>query len=110
MLSDRNSRPTAVFCGTDPIAMVVLRIARRLGLRVPGDLSVVGFANMSMAELSDPPLTTIEEPFAEMGRVTVRRLIKDIGLENKKSLQKQIEETLPVRLIVRESTGPKQGR
>jgi LacI family transcriptional regulator len=112
-------RPTAVFCVDDKSALVALRIARSLLLFVPGDVSIVGFANLTMAEYSDPPLTTVAQPFSEMGRVAVRRLLTtvaardadetDSGESEEEKENRGIEpsrELLPTRLIVRGSTAP----
>ncbi|GAB3059198.1 LacI family DNA-binding transcriptional regulator [Micromonospora schwarzwaldensis] len=65
-LLDRPQRPTAVFAGNDLQAVGVYRAARELGLRIPADLSVVGFDDLPIAALLDPPLTTVRQPLAEM--------------------------------------------
>jgi LacI family transcriptional regulator len=59
--------PTAVFAANDVSALATISIARSLGLRVPDDLSVIGFDNVPESALSDPPLTTIEQPIQQMG-------------------------------------------
>ncbi|TFV98237.1 LacI family DNA-binding transcriptional regulator [Leifsonia flava] len=59
---------TAVFCGNDEIAMGVMRGLVESGLRIPDDVSVVGFDNHPLAEMWSPPLTTVEQDFAGMGR------------------------------------------
>ncbi|WP_236642912.1 LacI family DNA-binding transcriptional regulator [Actinoplanes utahensis] len=65
-LLDRSDRPTAVFAGSDMQAMGLIRAARRLGLRVPADLSVVGYDNVPMAEWSATPLTTVDQHVQDM--------------------------------------------
>ena len=71
--------------------------ARNRGLRVPEDLSVVGYDDVPEAARSDPPLTTIAQPIVEKGRLAAQ-MIFDPGPPRK--------ETLPVKLVVRGSTGP----
>ncbi|MET8160506.1 LacI family DNA-binding transcriptional regulator [Sphaerisporangium sp. NPDC005289] len=60
-------RPTAVFAGNDLQALGVYQAALRAGLRVPGDLSVVGFDDLPLAQWADPPMTTVHQPLAKMG-------------------------------------------
>lgn len=95
-------RPTAILCGNDEVAMTVLRTARAHGLRLPQDLSVVGFADLSIARMADPPLTTVSQPFKEMGHVAVRWLLARQDQED--FSDQPVEEQLPTRLLVREST------
>jgi len=87
-----------------PGAMVA--IARTLGLRVPEDVSVVGFDDINAAKWSAPPLTTVRQPFAEMGRVAMRRLLRLIAGEVLAS--PRIE--LATQLIIRKSTAVLSGR
>jgi LacI family transcriptional regulator len=115
-------RPTALICAGDIMAMTACRTARGLGLRVPQDLSVVGFANIDAAEAADPPLTTVAQPFQEMGRMAVRRLLQLIGDEESGNgngngnnhsdgdglNRAPLEESLPTHLVVRGSTAPIQ--
>jgi len=65
---------TALFCNADWAATSVIRVLRRQGLRVPEDISVVGFDDAHYAELSDPPLTTVRQPFVEIGALAVQLL------------------------------------
>ncbi len=67
-------RPTAVFAGSDEQAFGVYEAARRAGLTVPGDLSVVGFDDLPIARWATPPMTTVRQPLADMGRVAARML------------------------------------
>lgn len=71
-----SERPTAVFAGGDLLALGVIEAARTLGLRVPEDLSIVGFDDSPLAESSSPPLTTIHQPLREMGALATRTLIR----------------------------------
>jgi LacI family xylobiose transport system transcriptional regulator len=92
-------RPTAILCGNDLQALGVYEAARRLGLRVPQDLSVVGFDDMSDASWSAPPLTTIRQPFGDMGAVATQMLVSLVAGEPAKP---RVE--LATSLVVRGST------
>jgi LacI family transcriptional regulator len=72
------------------------------GLRVPADVSVVGFDDTMQAEISVPALTTVRQPLAEQGRTAVSLLLRQI--ENRRLEPLRME--LATRLIVRDSTGP----
>ena len=72
----RPDRPTAIFCFNDEMAMGVIETARRLGVSVPRDLSVVGFDDIRFARYMDPPLTTIAQPMREIGEGCVRLLLE----------------------------------
>lgn len=95
-------RPTAVFAANDQSAIATVVAARRQGLRVPDDLSVVGFDNVPEAALSVPALTTVEQPIQGMGRRAVDMLINLIRGREVESTHV----TLPTRLVVRQSTKP----
>jgi DNA-binding LacI/PurR family transcriptional regulator len=69
-------RPTAVFCCSDLMAVGVYDAAARLGLRVPQDVSVVGFDDIPEASWVSPPLTTVRQPIAELGAAAVRMLLR----------------------------------
>ncbi|SEL55803.1 transcriptional regulator, LacI family [Roseovarius azorensis] len=69
------TRPTAVICGNDVLAVGALQMARKLGLRVPQDISITGFDDIELATVVEPPLTTVHVPHREMGRAAARRLV-----------------------------------
>jgi LacI family transcriptional regulator len=98
----RWDRPTAVFAGCDLIAVGVLEAARRLGLRVPGDVSVVGFDDTGLAASSAPPLTTVHQPILEMGEAAVTTLFRLAASGT--SPVHRVE--LATELVVRASTAP----
>lgn len=75
-LLDLPDPPTAVFAASDETALGVIEAARSRGLRVPEDLSVVGFDDTALAKLSAPPLTTIRQPLREMGAVAMRTALR----------------------------------
>ena len=101
------ARPTALFCAGDFIALSALQVAAELQLRVPTDLSVVGFADFNVAEFAAPPLTTVRQDFAAMGARAARRLLQlcDADALNAPSAPNLLE-LLPTQLIVRGTTGP----
>jgi DNA-binding LacI/PurR family transcriptional regulator len=93
--------PTAVLASTDVLAIGALRAAHRLGLSVPGDVSVVGFDDLPVAEHTTPPLTTVRQPISEMAAVAVRAAINEVSGKSS-----PVIECLEPTLIVRESSGP----
>ncbi|MGW5658642.1 LacI family DNA-binding transcriptional regulator [Streptomyces sp. NPDC003758] len=94
--------PTAVFAGNDLEAFGVIEAARVHGLRVPDDVSVVGFDDTAAAGTSAPPLTTIRQPFVEMGRAALRTLLRLAAQEPLDSHRVE----LATQLVVRASTAP----
>ncbi|WP_026694152.1 LacI family DNA-binding transcriptional regulator [Peribacillus kribbensis] len=91
--------PTALFAGNDEMAMGAIKAAKSKGLRVPEDLSVVGFDDIQFASIFEPALTTVAQPTFDMGQKAMRlllNLIKDEELEKDQFI-------LPDKLIVRES-------
>ena len=73
-LLTRPDRPTAVICSSDVIAIGVLQVARELGLRIPGDLSVVGFDGIEAATWVEPELTTVAQPIDQIASTAVELL------------------------------------
>ena len=93
-------RPDAVFATSDPKAMGIIRAIRDAGLQVPQDISVMGFDNLDFSNQIDPPLTTVAQPFYEMGVRACRRLIQLI--ETGRSGRTKVE-VLPAQLVIRKS-------
>jgi DNA-binding LacI/PurR family transcriptional regulator len=104
-LLDRPHRPTAIFTCNDLQALGVYQAARVVGLRIPTDLSVVGFDDLPVAALVDPPLTTIHQPLTQMAAVATE-LALALG-RGEKAPQVGVE--LATTLTVRESTAPPAG-
>jgi DNA-binding LacI/PurR family transcriptional regulator len=73
--------PSALFCSNDQLAMTVIRDLRLLGLLVPEDVSVVGFDGVHVGQLMTPPLTTMVQPTADIGRIAVEHLLQLIAGE-----------------------------
>lgn len=99
-LLEWNEPPTALFCFNDMMAIGAIAIARQRGLRVPHDLSVIGFDDILVAAYMDPPLSTVAQPMREIGEGAVRLLLEILrgdGIE-------PVSITLPHRLTIRAST------
>ncbi|WP_369178989.1 LacI family DNA-binding transcriptional regulator [Streptomyces mutabilis] len=104
VLLDGPDRPTAVFAGSDLHALGVLEAARLKGLRVPADLSVVGYDDVPLAQWSSPPLTTVHQPLRQMAEEATRMLFRPDGPGR---TARRIE--LATHLVVRQSTAPRPG-
>jgi DNA-binding LacI/PurR family transcriptional regulator len=96
--------PTAIFCDDDLFAIGVYKAAHDLRLRIPADLSIVGFDDIEAAQYVEPELTTVAIPADLMGSRAANMLIE--RLETPSAVQGEHLETLPLRLVVRGSTAP----
>jgi DNA-binding LacI/PurR family transcriptional regulator len=93
---------TGIICASDPIALGVVRAVRRAGLKVPQDVSVVGYDDSAFMNCTDPPLTTVRQPLEAIGRAAVAMLVGQID-----GIPVTAEELLfEPELVVRGSTGP----
>jgi LacI family transcriptional regulator len=101
-LLSRAERPSAIFAFNDQLAVGALQAALELGLRVPGDVSVVGFDDTAEAQIVTPRLTTVHQPLAEIGRMGVSLLTRLLEGKRVEALHVELETTL----VVRGSTGP----
>jgi LacI family transcriptional regulator len=95
-------RPTAIVAGNDLIAMGVLAAARSAGVRVPEELSVVGYDDIAYAEQTAPPLTTVRQPIEEIAKHIVELLLSSI--ESPRDTPRRV--VLDPQLVLRRSTGP----
>jgi LacI family transcriptional regulator len=102
VLLSRDHPPTAIIAASDATALGVLESARRMGVRVPQDLSVVGYDDSPAALSSAPPLTTVRQPMSSVGRVALRNLFLQNAGQDPASHHIQLATTL----VVRESTAP----
>lgn len=100
-LTRLESGPTAVVCSTDQLAIGVLHGAASLGLRVPSDVSVVGFDDLPMSAFTVPALTTVRMPIREMTGLAVQ-----IAIDDGQAGVDPTVEVLSPELVIRESTGP----
>jgi LacI family transcriptional regulator len=106
-LLERTKDFTAVFCFNDIAAIGAIRALKDVGLRVPEDVSVVGFDDIQSAAYSTPSLTTVRQPLLEMGKRGAEILLKRIA---NREADYPAEIVVNPELIVRESTGPANGR
>lgn len=101
-LSMGDNAPTAVFCTSDMMAIGLMQAYKNAGKSIPGDLSIVGFDDIPIASLNGISLTTVRQPYAEIGKQAVEMILRRIE-DNSIPQQKRI---LDCELIVRNSTGP----
>ncbi|WP_232789909.1 LacI family DNA-binding transcriptional regulator [Streptomyces jeddahensis] len=99
-LLDLREPPTALFAASDPMALGAIEALRRRGLRVPEDISVVGFDDLPEVRWCAPPLTTVRQPLADMGKLAVRTLQRLARAEKPDSHRVE----LATELVVRAST------
>jgi DNA-binding LacI/PurR family transcriptional regulator len=90
---------TAIVMANDALAFGFMRVALRLGIQMPDQLSIVGFDGLPQGALAYPALTTVSQPMEEMGRVAVQRLIESIDAPGR---VETVE--FPMELVIREST------
>lgn len=99
-LLSHSKKPTVIFAANDLMAIGALRAVRESGFSVPRDISIFGFDDSDAATLSQPQLSTVKQPFYEMGEKATELLVTRV--ENMKLPQKNVE--LPGQLIFRQST------
>jgi GntR family transcriptional regulator, arabinose operon transcriptional repressor len=102
-----DSRPTAIVCYNDELAITLLDVLREKNLRVPEDLSLVGFDNSFMGNLTEVKLTTITHPQSQLGETAANMivdLVKEKNGQQKKSMEKVQSVVFEPSLIVRSST------
>jgi LacI family transcriptional regulator len=97
----RADRPTAIFAANDLSAIRVLEVAAELGIRVPEQLSVIGFDDVPDAASATPPLTTMAQPLKTMGAQALQLLVAHLGGDD---VERHVQ--LPAELVVRSSTAP----
>ncbi|MEP6988580.1 MAG: LacI family DNA-binding transcriptional regulator, partial [Chloroflexota bacterium] len=91
--------PTAIFASNDASAFGAMDAVREGGLRIPDDISIIGFDDIPQASLVYPKLTTVRQPLEQMGRVAVKLLLEQI--EDRNRLPQRV--TLPTELVIRDS-------
>ncbi|MEK4271887.1 LacI family DNA-binding transcriptional regulator [Paenibacillus sp. FSL R7-0026] len=101
LLLGEKDHPTGLFCCNDIQAIGALQAAKELGLRVPEDVSIIGFDNTILASVTSPPLTTVAQPIEDLGHRAVDLLIEELKDERKEP-QKIV---LKPELVIRESAG-----
>ncbi|WP_297082085.1 LacI family DNA-binding transcriptional regulator [uncultured Demequina sp.] len=93
---------TGIVCASDPLALGAIRAARRAELRVPEDVSVIGFDDSALMSFTEPPLTTLRQPIDAMGRTVIDMLLGQIA----GTLEPRSELLFEPELVLRGSTGP----
>jgi LacI family transcriptional regulator len=103
-LLQQTNRPTAIFAANDTLAVGAIHAAYKLGLNVPGDLSVIGIDGIALGRYIYPKLTTVSHPRFKIGEMSVKLIMEKINGND----SSDFNITLKPELIVRESTGPVQ--
>jgi len=101
-LLKENILPDAIFAVNDPVAIGAFQRIKEAGLKIPGDIGIVGFSNNKITALVDPPLTTVNQPSFEMGKKSAELLIEMIESDNKSFKPKTL--VLETELVIRSST------
>jgi DNA-binding LacI/PurR family transcriptional regulator len=104
--TDAAARPTAVLCFSDVLAWGVVHAAQDLGLRVPEDVSVVGFDDSALALSVRPPLTTVRQDLADKGHAAASLLVEEIERARAGEEPSARHVRIPLQLVVRRSTAP----
>lgn len=104
---DGGDLPEAVFAASDPKAYGVIKAIRERGFNIPGEIAVLGFDNMEMSALTEPPLTTMAQSFYDMGAKAAQRLIRLINARGK---LKTVVDLVPVQVVMRSSVGSMRGQ
>jgi DNA-binding LacI/PurR family transcriptional regulator len=102
-LLDISPPPTALFCTNNLMTVGALQTLREQRVRIPEDLSLVGYDDMEWWTLTQPPLTTVGQPVYDLGREAMRLLLGQIGREKARRPQRVV---LKPELILRDSCGP----
>ncbi len=101
-LLDAGERPRAVFAVNDQVALGAYKAIKKAGLRIPEDIAVAGFGNLELAEYMDPPLTTVAQEPARMGKACAQLLLSAIQ-EPRKNIETE-KIIIPTSLIIKGST------
>ena len=99
-------RPTAIFCFNDMLAIGLLNGLHVAGIRVPDDISVVGFDNIVFSAYTNPPLTTLDQPKHYIGAEAARLILGLLDPPNDREVPQQQIQKLKGKLLVRQSTAP----
>lgn len=102
LLQNLESLPTAIFASNDLSAFGAMEAVRKYGLRIPEDISIMGFDDIPQAASVHPRLTTVRQPLEDMGQVAVRMLLERIN--DPSNLPQRV--TLATQLVIRDSCGP----
>lgn len=98
---DLPERPDAIFCMNDPVAIITMQVLKARNIRIPDEISLVGFTNEPVSQYIEPSLTTIAQPAYDMGQATAKLFIQQLDHE---ATAKPVTKVLPTELIIRNST------
>ena len=101
--------PTAYVAALDGLGLQIVQLARSAGVAVPDDISIISYGDLSLAHWSLPPLTTVSQPFHEIGQISVQRLLSRLNEESQVRSNSTVPaavELLPSRLVERASCAP----
>ena len=101
LMGQTKDLPDAIFCTNDPVAMGAIVRLKERGMRIPEDMAVVGFTDNPMAEMIEPPLTTVRQPAYEIGRTAAELLLDQVM--NKPHRSQPVHKILKTELIIRKS-------
>jgi LacI family transcriptional regulator len=103
-------RPTALFVASDVLAIKVMGVVRELGRRIPEDVAIAGFDDILMSAHTFPPLTTVRQPAAKIGRRAASLLLERIerGKGGNTSADAPVHERVPCELVIRQSSGSRR--
>jgi LacI family transcriptional regulator len=107
LLSDifyKLDRPDGILASVEKLAIATYHSVRKTGLKIPNDVKLVSFSNMKIAELLNPPLTTISQPAYEIGSECAKQLMMKLTKKQQPALEDKVI-TLPSQLTIRESSG-----
>ncbi|QAY72329.1 LacI family DNA-binding transcriptional regulator [Agromyces protaetiae] len=93
---------TGIVCASDPMALGAVRAVKRAGLRVPEDVSVIGYDDSALMNCTEPPLTTVRQPIESMGKMVIELLMRQMSSE--RAIGDEV--LFAPELVVRASTGP----
>jgi DNA-binding LacI/PurR family transcriptional regulator len=96
-----HANPDAIFCMNDPLAIKAMEVLKEKGIKIPDQISIVGFTNEPVSQYIEPSLTTVSQPAYEMGRVAAALFLEQLN-SNESFLP--ITKVLPTKLVVRNST------
>ena len=101
----RSILPSAIFCANDDMALGCMSALERSGIKIPNQISIMGFDDMRYAGIANPPLSTVAQPTREIGMNAAKRLLKAIEAPDEND---RLVEILPHRIVIRQSTGPRR--
>ncbi|WKK84769.1 LacI family DNA-binding transcriptional regulator [Marivirga arenosa] len=103
-LMKQHDKPNAIFCATDPAAIGAIKALKKLNIKIPEDVAVMGFSDWNMSSVIDPPLSSVIQPDQEMGKKAVQLIINEIELSKQNKPVQYKTHVMETSLILREST------